>query len=108
MTTAEIKTNQRRRDIDLAEADMRQMLSAPTGRRLLMRIVTLAGVYRSTSASSDIGLAHEAGRRDLGLEILAAANRADPGAVIAAYAERHETIQARLAEVQTITQQKEQ
>ena len=108
MTISDIKADQRRRDIDLAEADMRQMLSTPTGRRILMRIVTMAGVYRSTSASSDIGLAHEAGRRDLGLEILAAANRADPGAVIAAYAERHETIQARLAEVKTITQQKEQ
>ena len=96
MTISDIKADQRRRDIDLAEADMRQMLSTPTGRRILMRIVTMAGVYRPTSASSDIGLAHEAGRRDLGLEILAAANRADPKSVVTAYAERHETIQARL------------
>lgn len=108
MTASEIRTAQRRRDIDLAEADMRALLAAPTGRRILMRLITMSGIYRSTSAASDIGLAHEAGRRDFGLEILAAANRADAGGVLDAMRERHETIQSRQNEIITTAKENPQ
>lgn len=86
-------------------ADMSALLSSDGGRRLLMHLVTLAGVYRKSEATTEAGLAYEAARRDMGLEVISLGNAAAPQMVIAAMMERSREMSDRAAQIRQAEQQ---
>lgn len=56
--------------------DVRRVLSTPEGRRVLMAIIGLGGVYAPTGlrGGSAVDLAYDTGRRDAAAELLSACN----------------------------------
>lgn len=95
MNLNDIKALHKSQDAAQLGDDMRKLLADPSGRRLLMRLVTMSGVYRTSTGRTDLELAYEASRRDLGLEILSVANRANPQAVVQATSERSDILRKR-------------
>lgn len=84
----DLKTGWYERDSERRLADMSALLAEPGGRRMIMHLVTLSGVYRKSQATSEAGLAYEAARRDMGLDIIAMCNAAAPQMVLLAMQER--------------------
>lgn len=60
--------------------DVKELLETPAGRRFIWRLLTLAGVYRSSFASDIAVMAKNEGRRELGLVLLTDVTIADPDA----------------------------
>ena len=104
MTDNELKHSFIREDDARRAADLRDLLSRPEGRRILMHLVTASGIYRTSDDCAADRLAYAAGRRDIGLEFLSSCNRADPKAVAAAHAERENTLAERAARLAAVRQ----
>lgn len=78
---ARAKRVQQRRDaaeIRRMRDDLRRVLSSEHGRRVLYRIVERAGVFRAVFSSDALVMAHNEGRRNEGLMLLADIEEAAP------------------------------
>ena len=96
MTTPnELKTAWRLEDEATRRSDVRAILATPGGRRFLMHLITVSGVYQPFTDLSPHDLARNAGRRDLGLAIISIANHADSAAVLTATRERNALLSSR-------------
>ena len=69
--------------------DLRSILGAPEGRRLMWRYLTRCGVFKTSMTGSSQTFFLE-GQRNVGLWLLADINAADPGAYVQMLAESHE------------------
>lgn len=104
MTENELKYQLIREDDARRAADLKDLLSRPEGRRILMHLVTASGIYRTSEDCSQDRLAYLAGRRDIGLEFLSACNRADSRAVAAAHSERETMLSERASRLAALRQ----
>lgn len=95
----------REEDRRQAERDLREILSAPCGRRFLMAIIMQTGVYAHSRKTDDV--AYLAARRDVGIEILQDANSSAPDLVMQARAERNKLISERNAQMKNLEPAKE-
>lgn len=93
--TNDLKAKWREEDEANRREGVRSLLATPAGRHLFNHLITIAGVYRSASSTESDRLAYDAGRRDIGLELLAICKHADRGAVYTAIAERDAEMSAR-------------
>lgn len=75
---ADLETQQaheiRRKEIE----DLKWVMAHAQGRRFVWRLLDRAGVYRSSFNHSGSVMAHNEGRRDMGLFVLAEMNEAAP------------------------------
>lgn len=60
--------NKARRERELE--DLLKVLSSPEGRRFVWRILSAAGIFRSSFAPDDRGTSFREGQRDIGLMVL--------------------------------------
>lgn len=75
-------------DEERRRAAFRSLLSTADGRFLFNHIVTLTEVYRKAGSLEPDKLAYDAGRRDIGLDIIALARHSDPEKTFLAETER--------------------
>ena len=108
MTENDLKRQWQDGDNDQRMADYKELLSTPGGRRVVMHLITMTGVYRTTQANTETGLAYEAARRDVGLSVISLCNRADAEGVIVAMRERNALMDARETERQILNQKQKQ
>lgn len=71
----------------LEVGDLKWMMANAQGRRIVWRLLDRAGVYRSSFNHSGSVMAHNEGRRDMGLFILAEVSEASPGGLLKLIAE---------------------
>ena len=64
----------RKRDL----GDIRKILSIPEGRRFFWRLLSEAGIFRSSFTGDSLQTAHNEGRREIGLIFLKDINAANP------------------------------
>lgn len=64
------------------EDDIRWLMSFPSGRRIVWRLLDRAGIYRSTFHTSGSVMAHNEGKRDMGLFLLAELHAITPTAYL--------------------------
>lgn len=88
-TPSELKARYTQEDAERLDADARAVFATPAGRRLLMHIVSISGVYRSTSNdATHQTLALAAGAREIGLKLIYLCNHACPHSILQATEER--------------------
>jgi hypothetical protein len=63
---------------DQEKADLFDLMERPGFRRLLLRVIQMAGIFAATANGSDQRTFYENGRRSLGLEILRLLEAAQP------------------------------
>lgn len=100
MTAAELKARYTQEDADRLDADARAVYATAPGRRLLMHLISIAGVYRSTSVSATMEqLAMAAGAREIGIKLIYLCNHACPQSILLATQERLDEQTARNAAI---------
>lgn len=72
------RTEQFQRDEELA--DLKHVIGTPMGRRVIWRLLSRAGAFRSTYDDHASRMAYNAGQQDVGHFILAEVSEADPEA----------------------------
>lgn len=75
----EVKAREIRR---LELGDLKWLMANVQGRRIVGRLLDRAGVYRSSFNHSGSVMAHNEGRRDMGLFLLAEVSEASPGGLL--------------------------
>ena len=70
------KTRKRTRTTEVE--DLRAVLAIQSGRRVLWRILTQCGTFKSTAASDSSLMAYNAGRQDIGHFLLSEITHANP------------------------------
>ncbi len=71
-------TNERRQELD----DIEKCMKTRSGRRLLWRLLEMAGVYRSTFSQDALVMAFQEGQRNQGLMLLTDIHAVDPDGYI--------------------------
>ncbi len=105
MTANDLKNKWRREDEDQRRSDLRYILSTPSGRRFVMHLITISGVYSMFRCLNPHDMAVASGRRDMGLDIISQANHADSEAVLRATAERNDLIALRNTQIDNANNQ---
>lgn len=74
---------QKAREIRRVEiGDLKWLMANAQGRRIVWRLLERAGVYRSSFNHSGSVMAHNEGRRDMGLFLLAEVTEASPSGLL--------------------------
>jgi len=89
----EFRERHRARDL----SDLKEFGSTPAGRRVLWRLLSLSGIYRSSMSENPLLMAFSEGARDMGLALMMDLDELDPNILVMA---RREFWSERNAELQ--------